>query len=139
MPISTRTKIAMWIFTIAAAAFFIIDTRGAFIHLRTEPWPNHAMFHAITGLFYTQALCVLVILLTWIPFRQAQNWAWWTVVGIGVAIHGGHFVGDVMTHGGLRGGGTAQGPGLIFYSLTGVALLLYLIAGALSRAHFKRA
>jgi len=138
MEVSKQTKIAMWIFTFAAMAFFIVDTRGAFIHLRTEPWTNHAMFHAVTGLFYTQALCVIVLILTWIPFKKGQLWSWWTIMLIGVTIHGGHLIGDIMTDGGLRGGGTAQGPGMIFYSLTAVALLLYLAGLALSRKHFRQ-
>lgn len=137
MDISIQTMAAMALFTALAAAFAAVDTRGGFIHFRTEPWTKHAMFHAVTGLFYTQALCVLVMVLTWIPFRQGYWWSWWAIMFVAVAIHGGHFLGDALTHGGLRGGGTAQGPGLVFYSATGVALLLYAVGLGLSYQHFR--
>ncbi len=137
MQVSLKTKIALWLFTALAVAFFIIDTRGAFIHLDTEPWPHHAMFHAVTGLFYTQALCILVIVLAWIPLRQGHKWSWWAIMFIAVAIHGGHFLGDFMTEGGLRGAQAAQGPGLIFYVLTGLALVLYFVGLALCFGHVQ--
>ena len=137
MEMSTLTLVGMSIFTAAASAFAAIDTRGAIIHYKTEPWTNHAMFHAVTGLFYTQALCVLIIILIWIPFRQGHMWSWWTTMFIAVAIHGGHLVGDLMTEGGLRGGGTAQGPGIIFYSLTVAALVAYFVGLALTYGHVR--
>ena len=136
MDLSAITLAGMSLFTLAAAAFAAIDTRGAFIHLRTEPWTNHAMFHAVTGLFYNQALCALVVFLTWVPYRQGEVWTWWLVLLIGIAIHGGHFLADRMTHGGLLGGGTAQGPGLIFYTGTGIALVMYLVGSGLTFQHF---
>ena len=132
---SVQTLIGMSIFTATALAFLAVDTRGAVIHLRKEPWTNHAMFHAVTGLFYTQTLCILVTVLTWIPFRQVDSWSWWAILSIGVAIHGGHFLGDALTHGGLRGGGTAQGPGLVFFAGTGVALLMYIAGAGLTYQH----
>jgi len=130
-----RTKIGMWMLTILPLAFAGVDARGGFIHLRTEDWTDHAMFHMITGLFYTLALCAVIIILIWIPYRRGERWAWWTIAMIAITIHGGHFLGDALTHGGLRGGGTAQGPGLIFYSLTGAALALYIVALALTWKH----
>lgn len=136
---STRTRVGMWMFTVLAAVFGVIDARGGFIHLGTEDWGSaHARFHMITGLFYTLALCAIILILTWIPFKQGQRWAWWTIALAAVTIHGGHFLGDALTEGGLRGGGTAQGPGLIFYSLTGLALALYLVALGLTHSHVAR-
>jgi|GEM_PF-4241724 len=134
----TKTKIGMWMLTLLAITFGVIDARGGLIHLRTPDWgTHHAEFHMITGLFYTLALCAIIIVLTWIPLKRGERWAWWTIAVAAVTIHGGHFLGDVLTEGGLRGGGTAQGPGMIFYSLTGLALLLYLIALGLTRSHAR--
>jgi hypothetical protein len=129
-----RTKIGMWMFTVLAVVFGAVDARGGLIHLHTEGWgSSHA--HMVTGLFYTLALCAVVIILTWIPFRRGEQWAWWTIAMVAVTIHGGHLLGDALTEGGLRGGGTAQGPGMVFYSLTGLALLLYVVALLLSWRH----
>ena len=133
-----RTQIGMWMLTVLAAAFALIDARGGTIHLLGEDWSAHAKFHLVTGLFYTVALCTVMIVLTWGPFRRGERWAWWLIAALSVTIHGGHFVGDVMTHGGLRGGGTAQGSGLLFYSLTGVALVLYIVALILCYPHVSR-
>lgn len=135
---SFRTKCGMFMITFLAAAFALIDARGGTIHLQSEDWSAHANFHLVTGLFYTVALCAVIVVLTWIPFRRGELWAWWLIAALAVTIHGGHFVGDFITHGGLRGGGTAQGPGLLFYSLTGVALLLYIIAMILCYPHASR-
>lgn len=135
---STKTKIGMWMFTLLAVVFGGIDARGGLIHLHTEDWGSpHAQFHMITGLFYTIALCIIIVLLTWIPLKKGQAWAWWTIAMAAVTIHGGHFLGDYLTHGGLRGSQAAQGPGSIFFMLTGLALLLYLVALALTRGHTR--
>ncbi len=134
-----KTKIGMWMLTVLAAVFGLIDARGGLIHLNTEGWgTHHAQFHMITGLFYTLALCAIIIILTWIPFKQGHRWAWNTIVMVGLTIHGGHILGDYLTGGGLRGGGTAQGPGLIFYSLTCTALGLYIIAFILTWPHVAK-
>lgn len=135
--VSRRTKIALWLFTVLAVAFFAVDTRGAFIHYYSAGWEPHAMFHAITGLFYTQILCILVVILSWIPLRQGQYWSWWAVALIGIGIHGGHVVGDWLTDAGLRGQQAAQGAGIIFYSGTLLALFLYLVGLAMSYRHVR--
>lgn len=137
--LSTRTKIGMWMYTVLATVFGFVDARGGLIHLRTEGWgTNHALFHMITGLFYTLTLCVLIVILTWIPFNQGQRWAWWSIVLAALTIHGGHVLGDQLTHGGLSGGGTAQGPGMVFFSLTLTALALYVVAFILTWPHVAK-
>lgn len=138
MPLDKRTRIGMWIFTIAAAAFFLIDTRGAYFHWRDAGWPNHAMFHAVTGLFYTQIICIMIIILTWIPLKAGQRWAWWCIALCGIGIHGGHILGDQLTHHGLSGAEAAQGRGIVFFVGTCTALVLYLIALALTHHHVRR-
>lgn len=136
---STKTKVGMWMFTVLAVVFGGVDARGGLIHLNTPDWgTHHAQFHMITGLFYTLALCAIILILTWGPFKRGEGWAWWTIALAAITIHGGHVLGDAMTEGGLKGGGTAQGPGLVFYSLTCLALFLYLVALALTRGHVRR-
>lgn len=137
MDLSIQTIVAMGLLTALAVGFAAVDTRGGIIHFKTEPWTKHAMFHAVTGLIYTIALCVLVVVLTWIPFRQGEWWSWWAILFIGVSIHGGHFLVDALTKGGLRGGGTAQGPGMVFYWATGFALIMYAVSLGLSYSHFR--
>ncbi len=136
MELTTRTKIGMWMYTVLATVFGLVDARGGFQHLNTPDWgTNHALFHMITGLFYTLALCAIIIILTWIPFKKGERWAWWTIVLCGVTIHGGHVLGDQLTHRGLAGGGTAQGPGELFFALTCTALGLYMVAFILTWPH----
>src|ERR1044071_160097 len=135
MTISKATRIGTWIFTIAPAAFFLIDTRGAYFHWRDAGWPDHAMFHAVTGLFYTQIICIVIIILTWIPLKAAQRWSWWTIALCGIGIHGGHIVGDQLSHHGLSGAQAAQGRGSIFFAGTCIALGLYIIGLILTYRH----
>lgn len=136
---STKTKIGMWMFTLLAVAFAGIDARGGFIHLDTPEWGSpHAEFHMVTGLFYTLALCAIVVILTWIPLKRGDSWAWWTIALAAITIHGGHFLGDTMTDGGLSQSQAAQGAGIMFLRLSGLALLLYFVALGLTRSHVKR-
>lgn len=137
MELSKRTKIGMWLFTILAATFFVVDTRGAYFHWKEAGWPDHAMFHAVTGLFYTQIICIMIIVATWIPFKQRQAWSWWTIALMGIGIHGGHVLGNYLSNNGLSGAQAAQGPGKIFFIGTVTALVLYIIGLFLTHPHIK--
>ena len=79
----------------------------------------------------------MVVVLTWIPFRDGEFWSWWTILFIAVAVHGGHLLGDVLTEGGLRNDMPAQGRGLVVYSLTIFALVIYAVGLGLSYQHFR--
>jgi len=138
--IPKKKKIAMWLFTFLAMAYLIVESRGAFMHWQENIniWEPHAMLHAIQGAVYTQALCIMVVVLTWIPFRKGERWAWWSVGFIGVALHGAHVIGDAMSHGGLKGAQAAQGSGEMFYAITVTALILYIVGFFLSREFFTK-
>ena len=135
---SALTLAAMWLFTFLAAGLAVVSARGAVIHYREAPglWPSHPVFHTVEGSLYTQGLCVLVVVLTWVPFRDGQAWSWWTLMYLAVAIHGGHLLADALARGGLRGDGTTLGSGPVVYAVTGVALLLYAVGLGLSFTHF---
>lgn len=137
--LALRTKVGIWIFTIAAGAFFLIDTRGAYFHWRDAGWPDHSMFHAVTGLFYTQILCVLIIVTAWTLLKRGMAWGWWAIGFMGIGIHFGHVIGDAVTHQGLRGAQAAQGSGAIFYAGTLIGLTLYIIGLILTRPHVSGA
>lgn len=139
MQLGTRTKIGMWLFTILSAGFFVVDTRGAYFHWLREGWPDHAMFHAVTGLFYTQIICIMIMVVTWIPLRQRQPWSWWAIALMGIGIHGGHVLGNALTNEGLSGAQAAQGPGTIFFAGTVSALVLYCLGLYLVRPHVAAA
>jgi len=139
MELSKRTKVGMWLLTFLAVTFFLVDTRGAYFHWKDAGWPDHAMFHAVTGLFYTQIICIMIVVVTWIPLKQGQPWSWWAIALMGIGIHGGHVAGNALTHHGLSGAEAAQGPGLIFFAGTVTALILYIIGLILTRAHCMEA
>ena len=134
---SRKTTFGMWLFTALAAGFFAVDTRGAYFHWKelSEIWPKHAMFHAVTGLFYTQILCVMIIVLTWTLLKEGRKLGWWTVGAMGLGIHVGHVIGDELTHHGLSDAQAAQGPGQIFFAGTLIALGLYVVALILTHSH----
>ena len=134
---SKKTTIGMWLFTILAATFFVIDTRGAYFHWRelSDVWPKHSMFHAVTGLFYTQILCIMIIVMTWTLLKEGRKFGWWSAGAMGIGIHGGHVVGDFLTDRGLSDAQAAQGPGVIFFTGTIIALVLYIVAMFLTHSH----
>ena len=133
---SIQTTVGMSIFTFLAVGYAMVSARGAILHRIRESWPSHAHFHTVEGALYTQGLCVLVVALTWFPFRDGGDWSWWTIMYLAIAMHGGHLLGDALTRGGLRGGETAQATGPMIYSVTVGALLLYAIGLGLSYQHF---
>lgn len=141
MELAKRTKIGLWLFTIPAATFLLLETRGAFHHWqeKLDLWDKHAMFHAVTGLFYTQALCLTIIIVAWIPLRKGEAWAWWNLALMSIAIHGGHIVGDPLSDYGLSQQQAGGGPGKYFFYGTVAALVIYVVALILTRSHVSRA
>ena len=136
--IPKKKKAIMWLFTFLAVAYLVVETRGAFMHWQEmiDVWQPHAMLHAIQGAIYTQALCIMVVVITWISFRRGERWAWYAVGFIGVSLHGAHVLGDIMSHGGLSGAQAAQGSGQMFYAITVTALVLYIVGFIMAREYF---
>ncbi len=137
MQLDKRTKIGIWLFTIPALTFLVLESRGAYHHWveMSGIWDKHAMFHAVTGLFYTQIITISVVVLAWIPLRRGEKWSWWVLALMGVGMHGGHVVGDPLTDHGLRGVQAGGGSGEVFFIGTVAALVFYLVALALTRRH----
>jgi len=140
MELTKTTKIGIWLFTIPAATFLILETRGALHHWQEflGVWDDHAMFHAVTGLFYTQALTIMIMITAWIPLRRGEAWSWWGLALMSIAIHGGHVLGDQMSNHGLSQQQAGGGPGKYFFYGTLVALAMYILALILTRAHVSR-
>ena len=138
--IPKKKKIVMWLFTLLAVSYLVVESRGAFLHWQENlgVWEPHAMLHAVQGAFYTQALCIMVVVLTWIPFRNGERWAWLSIGFIGVFLHGAHVVGDLMSDGGLRNAQAAQGSGQMFYAITVTALVLYIVGFLMSCKYFTK-
>ena len=136
MELSVYTKVAMGIFTFVAVGFILFESFGFVVHLRTEPWTKHALFHMITGLFYLQAICVLIVVLTWFPFREAEYWSWWAILFAALSVYGTHFLGDPLTGGGLHGHQTAAAPPWVLNFLNVLALVTYAFALGISYQHF---
>ncbi len=132
-----KTKIGLWICRAIALTFAVLETRGCLRHFK-EDWPHHAQFHQLTGLAYYLGFTLFFILITTKPFQNKEKWAWWSMLIMGVFTHGGHIIVDMFTNG-LRGGGTSQGSGMMFYYLTIAALVLYIIGAILAHPWFKRA
>ncbi|MCH8292714.1 hypothetical protein IH992_16600 [Candidatus Poribacteria bacterium] len=131
-----KTKIGLWICRGIALIFAVLEFRGCWRHL-SEPWADHAQFHSLTGLSYYLGLTILFFMITGKPFQNREWWAWWTLLIMGFFVHGAQLVVDGITNG-LRGGGTSQGSGMMFFYLTIAALLLYIIGALLALPHFKR-
>lgn len=130
-----KTCIGLWMCRIPALAFAVLEARGCYLHFTTENWENHAQFHSLTGLSYYLGLTLFFLFITGKPFRNGEKWAWFSLVLMGVFVHGAHILIDSFTEG-LRGGGTSQGAGMTFYYLTIAGFALYMIGAALAAPYF---
>ena len=136
MEMTLKTKIGLWMGRGIATIFAILEARGCYKHYTTEDWPAHAQFHSLTGLSYYIAVVIALWAITGKPFRDRQKWAWWAIPLTGVFVHGSMLVIDHFNEG-LRGGGTSQGSGMMFWKLAILAFVLYQVAAFLTRDHFK--
>lgn len=134
---STQTKTGLWVSRIVASVFCVLEARGCWLHFTTEDWPHHAQFHSLTGFFYYLCLTIFFFLITGEPFRQRRWYAWWSIVLMGTLVHGAQVFVDAFTDG-LRGGGTSQGSGALFYALAITAFVVYLVCAGLTFSHFRR-
>ncbi|YCM44586.1 hypothetical protein V2O64_00945 [Verrucomicrobiaceae bacterium 227] len=132
----TKTKTGLWLCRGPALLFAILETRGCLKHTH-EVWPGHAQFHQLTGLGYYLGMVLFFFWITGKPFRNKEPWSWWALPMMGLFVHGGHIIADYFTLG-LRGGGTSQGSGMMFYYLTILGLVLYLVGAALAKPWFKK-
>jgi len=133
---TAQTRIGLYLCRAIAATFVVLEARGCWIHYSTEPWPDHAQFHSLTGLSYYSGLTVLFFMITGKPFRNREWRAWWSLIVMGLFVHGAQVLIDSFTNG-LRGGGTSQGSGMLFWVLAIAATLLYLVGAMLALPHFK--
>ena len=136
---SKKTRLGLWLITAPALAFLLLETRGAYGHWSEMSgiWDKHAMFHAVTGLFYAQVICISVMVLTWIPLKAGEKWSWWVVALMGIGIHGGHIIADQLTDRGLSGVQAGGGAGSTFFIGTMVALGFYVVGLILTRSHLS--
>ena len=132
-----RTKIGLWMCRAPALIFAVLEARGCFKHYH-ESWGHHAQFHQLTGLSYYLLSVIFFFWITGKPFRDREPFAWFSLIIMGVFVHGGHILVDAFTEG-LRGGGTSQGSGMMFFYLTIFGLSLYLVGAYLCKPWFKAA
>ena len=131
-----KTRTGLWMARAISLIFAVLEARGCYIHFTHEDWPHHAQFHSLTGLGYYLGLTLAFWAITAQPFRDRQPWARWAIPAMGFFVHGLQVVTDAFTDG-LRGGGTSQGAGMMFYFLAWLAFILYLVAAALTWNHFR--
>lgn len=132
-----KTRIGLWMCRFPALLFAVLETRGCLKHYH-EAWSHHAQFHQLTGLFYYLGLVIFFMWITGKPFREKEPFAWFALIIMGVFVHGAQILVDHFTEG-LRGGGTSQGSGEMFFYLAILAFAFYLIGAALTRPWFNTA
>jgi hypothetical protein len=137
LPLSTKAKIAMGLFTFQSVAFGALEIYGVTEHSRDTSWPHHAELHAITGLFDELTLCIFAVLLTWVFLKQGVRWAWWALAAIGFSLFGGLIIGNIWSHGGLNGGESLGHPGL-FTNMAYASVALWAVALALAWTHTSK-
>ncbi len=58
-------------------------------------WPTHAHHHLVAHIAGTTGLSAVALLVLFQALRYGQRWAWWALLVTGVAVFGGHWVGNV--------------------------------------------
>ena len=81
--VTSRTlNICAWIFVSVAT---IVAVQGALEGLPRHgadlSWPDHARFHVTLAAFSQIGFCVMTAAVALIPFRRAERWSWWVLLG----------------------------------------------------------
>ena len=96
-PVSLSVKVAVWITTVLS----VISGAGSLFigweHGREADWTAHQRSHAIWSSGQGAALCLLIIVLAWIPFRRGERWSWYALLVATLGQHGALVLGYVMT------------------------------------------
>jgi len=120
-----RDRLGFALLSFLPVSILLIETKVGWTHLAHEPWPAHAMFHVMIGVFCLQLVLIAVPLLLWTGVRRGRRWAWWAIAVCGTTVHGGHLLADAVSGGGLRNAATATLPGNVLYDLTLTYWVLY--------------
>lgn len=136
--VSTKMKIGLAIVLLMAIGYSIIEFQGVFDHVRESAWPQHANFHAMTGLLNLLTLFTITIILMWRYVDHGDRLAWWIVTLVGIGIFGGAVTADPLTEGGLRDGETALVSGTVAYWSGWLGLVSWLVAMTLVRSRVAR-
>ncbi len=82
---SRALSIASWIFVIVAG---IVALQGLLDglprHGFDSSWSDHARFHVTLAAFSQFGFCVMAATVALIPFRRAERWSWWVLLGFTV-------------------------------------------------------
>ena len=131
MGASMKKKIGLGILTFLPLLAAAVESRATVGHFLREQWPPHAMFHLMMGLSGLLATYALILILVWIPLRKGQRWAWFAIAIGALIVHGGQWLSDVATDGGLRNYTVILGSGSLILAGIILALLLYAVGLAL--------
>jgi len=73
-------------------------------HLFDPTWPAHARFHVLQALIGVIGIDLAILILTFGPFRRAEQWAWWLVGILLVFAQVGYFLAALMIPEGITPG-----------------------------------
>lgn len=127
-----KARLGFAILTFLPLFAAVSETGVAIGHVRAAEWAAHATFHLLMGLGALLATCGLILVLTWIPLRRGERWAWFAISFAAFALQGGALVGDFVTDGGLRNFAVVLGSGGVVYAGLWMSIILYALALALT-------
>lgn len=127
-----KDRLGFAILTVLPLFASIIDSRVCIGHFVQGEWPPHEMFHLLMGLAGLLTAYGLILVLVRIPLRRGERWAWFSIAGAAVAVHGGQLLSDILTDGGLRNQAPILGNGSLIFGGIVVVLILYGVGLALT-------
>ncbi|HEX9206655.1 MAG TPA: hypothetical protein VF851_00335 [Steroidobacteraceae bacterium] len=128
----TKSRIGIALLTFLPVFAGVVETSACVGHWLAIDWEPHAIFHTLMGLSGLLAAWVLILVLTWIPLRRGERWAWFAIAAAVLVIYGGMLLSDHVTGGGLRNYAVVLGSGSTVYAGITVAMVLYAVGLALT-------
>lgn len=133
-----RTRIGLAILTFLPLFTALSETGVAIGHVRQAEWVPHAVFHLLMGLGALLATCGLILVLTWIPLRRGERWAWFAIAFAASTLQAGALVGDFVTDGGLRNYAVVLGSGSVVFAGLLASVVLYALGLGLTWSNCRR-
>jgi hypothetical protein len=75
-------NVSAWIFVGAATMVALQGVVDGLPRHGVDPsWPDHARFHISYSTFSQIGFCLMTAAIALIPFRRAERWSWWVLLG----------------------------------------------------------
>lgn len=84
-PGDRKLNAAAWTFVVIACIAALQGLVDGLPRHGVDPaWPDHARFHVTWATFSNAGFCLMAGAVALIPFRRAERWSWWVLLGFAI-------------------------------------------------------